>query len=357
MRTDLRYRRKRLMITLAATSMVLAGTAACGSSGTTNGGSTGSADGARIGYSATFLTDPYQVVLQQYLKNNARDLKLKLLPPTDAGNDAGKQITDISTLVNQGIKGLVTIAQNSSAIKPALDIADRNKVPVVVIDQPPSKGHVYMIVRADNAAMGAAACESMGKQLNGKGKVLEIQGDLSGLDAQERTTGFNNCMKQNFPGITVVAKPANWVQDTATTVAQTVLSTDSGVTGVYLESDSAYAPGVVHVLQNLGKWKPTGSPGHIAIASIDGTSFALHQVRTKYFDVVISQPTDLYAKYSLYYLKAGIGGKKFSPGKTDHGTEISRFGENLQDIVPATTVTSKNVDDKSLWGNVSTQAS
>lgn len=339
----------RRLLALTAVGVALLAAGGCGPSRATGAGGSGS---AKIGYSATFLTDPYQVVLQRYLKQDASSEKLDLLPPTDAGNDAGKQISDISTLLNEGVKGLVTIAQNSAAIKPALDIAGRRKVPVVVIDQPPTHGKVYMIVRADNAAMGASACASMGAQMHGKGKILEIQGDLSGLDAQERTTGFNTCMKRKFPGISVLAKPANWIQDQATTVAQTVMSTDSAVNGIYLESDSAYAPGVVHVLKDLGKWKPAGTAGHITLASVDGTSFALQQVRAGYFDAVVSQPTTLYAKYSLYYLNAALAGKTLTPGPSGHGTTISKFGDNLQDIIPATTVTKHNASDPTLWGNV-----
>lgn len=347
----------------AAAACLLAAAAAasagCGSSSSSDDGaataSSGSAKsasaGAKIGYSATFLTDPYQVVLVKNLQSQANSDDLDLLQPTDANNDPGKQITDFQTLLGQGVKGIVTIALNSKAIKPALDRAAAKKVPVVVVDQAPDAGKATMIVKGDTLLMGKQVCDAMGEQLGGKGTVLELQGDLGGVVAQERSKGFNDCIKTTYPGIKVISRPTEWKQDKATTAAQTVLSTNKAVNGVFLASDAAMLPGVVTVLKRLGRLKPAGTSGHVALDTIDGSPFAIKQVKAGVVDAVVSQPLPGYAKWAMYYMQQAIQGKTFKPGPTDHDSEIVTLGENLADVLKTTVVTKANADDTSLWGN------
>jgi len=181
--------------------------------------------------------------------------------------------------------------------------------------------------------------------------VLELQGDLGGVVAQERSKGFNDCIRQRFPGIKVISKPTQWKQDVATNAAQAVLSTNKSVTGVYLASDAAMLPGVVTVMKRLGRLQPAGSPGHLTLATIDGSPFALQQVRKGFVDAVVSQPLPGYAKWAMYYLREAFAGKTFAPGPTSHGSTIVRLGENLADVLATTVVTKANVDDPGLWGN------
>ena len=57
-----------------------------------------------------------------------------------------------------------------------------------------------MVVRADNIRMGDDACKLTGKALGGKGIVLSLMGDQATLNGRDRTSGFSNCMKKDFPG-------------------------------------------------------------------------------------------------------------------------------------------------------------
>jgi ribose transport system substrate-binding protein len=348
---------KRPLVGAAAACLLAVASTGCGSdnddAGATaasgGGASTAaasSAAGAKIGYSATFLTDPYQVVLVKNLQAQAKETDLDLLQPTDANNDPAKQITDFQTLLGQGVKGIVTIALNSKAIKPALDRAAAKKVPVVVIDQAPDAGKATMIVKGDTLLMGEQVCEQLGEELGGKGTVLELQGDLGGVVAQERSKGFNDCVKAKYPGISVISKPTEWKQDKATTAAQTILSTNKKVNGVFLASDAAMLPGVVTVLKRLGRLKPAGEAGHVALATI-----AIKQVKAGIVDAVISQPLPGYAKWGMYYMQQALEGKTFQPGPTDHDSEIVQLGENLADVLKTTVVTKDNADDPALWGN------
>ncbi|MBE7210734.1 MAG: sugar ABC transporter substrate-binding protein [Gluconacetobacter diazotrophicus] len=305
----------------------------------------------KVGYSSPFLTDPGQVVLVRFAKEAAKEYGITVLPPTNANGDAAKQITDIHNLVSGGAKALVVDATDSQAVIPAINFAADRNVPVVATDIPPAGGRMAMMVRSDNLELGAKACKAMGTALGGKGKVLSLMGDQANAAGRDRTRGFDDCLKQNYPNITLIERPTYWKPQVATTVAQTIVTATPDLAAIYLQSDSIMMSGVLSVLRSGRKLHKVGEPGHIFLATIDGTKLALKSVRDGTVDVVVNQPLDLYSKYAMYYAKAAIDGKTFKPGPTDHNSEIITVGDNLEDVLPSVVVTKDNVDDKSLWGN------
>lgn len=304
-----------------------------------------------LGYSAGFLSTPFEAIMANLAMASATKEGLKLLPVANANQDAGKQITDFHNLIAEGAKGILVVPTDSDAIAPALSYAVSKHVPVVSIDIGPAGGKVAMIVRADNLRMGNDACQAVGKQLGGKGTVLSLMGDQATINGRDRTTGFNDCMKKNFPGIKVIQQPTYWKTDKATAVAQTVVTSTPDLNAIYMQSDSVMLSGVLNVLKSAGKLKPVGAPGHIYLVSIDGTPFSLQKIREGELDLAISQPVDLYVKYGLSYLEAAVDGQTFHTGPTDHDSHVVEYKGNLMDLLPSPPVTKANVDDPKLWGN------
>jgi ribose transport system substrate-binding protein len=304
-----------------------------------------------LGYSAGFLSTPFEAIMANLTMDGARKVGLKLLPVANANQDAGKQITDFHNLIAEGAQGIIVVPTDSDAIVPALDFAAGKHVPVVPIDIGPAGGKVAMIVRADNLRMGEDACQAVGRALGGKGKVLSLMGDQATINGRDRTNGFNACMKKNFAGIKIIQEPTYWKTDKATAVAQTIVTSTPDLNAVYMQSDSVMLAGVLNVLKSAGKLKEVGQPGHIYLISIDGTPLSLQKVREGWLDVAISQPLDLYSKYGLTYLEAAVEGQTFHTGPTDHDSHIVEYKGNLMDLLPAPVVTKANATDPQLWGN------
>jgi ABC-type sugar transport system substrate-binding protein len=208
-----------------------------------------------------------------------------------------------------------------------------------------------MVVRADNIRMGADACGLVGKALDGKGVVLSLMGDQATLNGRDRTNGFADCMKKDFPNIKVIAQPTYWQAEKATAIAQTIVTSTPDLGAIYMQSDAVMLPGVLNVLKSAGKLKKVGEPGHIFTVSIDGTPFAHQKIREDLLDAAISQPMALYVKWGLFYLEGAVAGKSYAAGPTDHDSRIEIFNGNPMDLLPAPTVTKANVDDPSLWAN------
>ncbi len=309
------------------------------------------ADQPKLGYSAGFLTDPFQAVLVQETLAEAAAQGMTAMPATNANGDAAKQISDVHNLIATGAQVLVLNPTDSQAIVPALTFAEQKKVPVVSIDIAPAGGTFAMAVRADNARMGEDACKAVGEGLNGKGSVLSLMGDQATTNGRDRTTGFDSCMKASYPGIKIIEQPTNWKADRATSIAQTIVTSTPDLSAIYMQSDSVMLAGVLNVLKSAGKLKKVGEPGHIFAVSIDGTPVALDRLREGQIDTVISQPLNLYVQYAVSYAKEAAAGKTFAAGPTDHNSTVAPIGKSFQDLLPATVVTKANVDDKTLWGN------
>ncbi|PRY36756.1 sugar ABC transporter substrate-binding protein [Umezawaea tangerina] len=344
---------------LAGFGIVAALAAALSGCGTTAGsGAAGGAPVVGVDYprSDTDFWNSYIKYTPEFAKELGLDLKT-----TNSQNDVAKLTANAQTFISQGVKGVAMAPQDTAAIAPTLDQLSAKKIPVVTVDTRPDSGDVFMVVRADNRAYGEKACRFLGAKLAGKGAVVMLQGDLASINGRDRTEAFNDCMKSNYPGITVYGEATNWDGAIAAQKLQTDLTAHPDIRGVYMQSSFALA-GTLQVLKQKDLLVGPQDPKHVFVVSNDGIPEELKNIAEGHVDATVSQPADLYAKYALQYLKAAIDGKTFAPGKTDHDSTIVQVRDGLlEDQLSAPLVTSdggtydgvpslKN-DDKSLWGN------
>ncbi|KDN79574.1 ABC transporter substrate-binding protein [Streptomyces olindensis] len=287
----------------------------------------------------------------QYLKKDIKSDGVNALPLSNSQNDVTKLVANVQVFQNTGAKAVVMAPQDTGAIASTLDTLSAAKIPVVSVDTRPDKGDVYMVVRADNKAYGTKACEYLGKQLNGEGKVAELQGALDSINGRDRSEAFAACMKEKFPKIKVFELPTDWKGDVASAKLQSLLAQHPDLNGIYMQAGGVFLQPTLALLEQKKLLKPAGQKGHITIISNDGIPQEFDAIRKGQIDATVSQPADLYAKYALYYAQAAAEGKTFKPGKTDHDSTIVKIPGGLEDQLPAPLVTKDNVDDKTLWGN------
>jgi simple sugar transport system substrate-binding protein/ribose transport system substrate-binding protein len=232
-----------------------------------------------------------------------------------------------------------------------LDDLFAKEISTVSVDTVPESGNTYMVVRTDNRSYGIKACEFLGKQLHGKGKVAELQGALHSINGYDRSQGFAYCMRTEFPGIQVIELATDWKSDVAYTKLQSTLAASPDVNGIYLQAGGVFLQPTLKLLQEKGLLRPAGQSGHISIVSNDGISQEYDAIRKGEIDATVSQPADLYAKYALYYAHAAVEGRMFQPGPTDHNSTIVPLPNGLEDQLPAPLVTKDNVNDPALWAN------
>ncbi|MFD5452098.1 sugar ABC transporter substrate-binding protein [Streptomyces sp. NPDC127100] len=332
----------------AATVAVLAGfTTAC------NRDSDSAAGGGapKIGIDLPRADSDFWNSYAQYVERETSAQGVNTLPVSNSQNDVTKVVANVKVFQNTGAKAVVMAPQDTGAIASTLDQLAARKIPVISVDTRPDKGDVYMVVRADNKAYGTKACEYLGAQLGGKGKVAELQGALSSINGRDRSEAFAACMEEKFPGIDVIELATDWKGDVASAKLQSTLAAHPDLNGIYMQAGGVFLQPTLSLLKQKGLLKPAGRPGHITIISNDGIPQEFDAIRQGHIDATISQPADLYAKYAVHYAKAAAEGKTFEPGPTDHGSTVIELPNGLEDQLPAPLVTKENVDDTALWGN------
>lgn len=269
-----------------------------------------------------------------------------------ADGDPSKQANQANILVSSGIKGLLLDPVDAQAIVPVIQRAVDQGVTVVPVDGSAAGGPIPVQVATDNYGAGVIACDAIGEYIGGKGTVLNLQGALDNIAAQGRTGGFEDCMKEKYPEITVISRPFNWSSEQCAQLAQTQLTTTQ-IDGVYAAAAQCLTP-VQTVLNKMGRLHKVGEEGHVPFVVIDGTPDELDAVREGYLTVSISQPLGDIARIGVGYLVQAMNGETIAAGPTDHGTEIKEVNGTLRDLLPPIAVTLENVDDPSLWANKGT---
>jgi simple sugar transport system substrate-binding protein/ribose transport system substrate-binding protein len=337
----------RAVLTLFAAALVLS---ACSKDNPSSGNAPSGGSGS-IGVDFPRADSDFWNAYNGYVPTKAQDLGVKLAGPTNSQNDIQKLIGNVDSLVAQGAKALVIAPQDTGAIGPKLDELAGKKIPVVSVDTRPDTGQIYMVVRADNRAYGQKACEFLGKQLGGKGKVIEFQGALASINGRDRSEAFKECMTGKFPNITVFEEPTDWEGAKAQAALETRLSTDPDIKGIYMQAGGVFLDPTLQVLKQRGLIVPPTDPKHIFVVSNDGIPQEFDAIRKGEIDATVSQPADKYAQFGLYWAKQALAGVTPKEGPSDHESTIIKLPNGFEDQLPAPLVTKDNVDDKSLWGN------
>ncbi|GAA2251410.1 MULTISPECIES: sugar ABC transporter substrate-binding protein [Kitasatospora] len=344
------YRKPRATVAGAAAGAVLVAGTLTGCSGHSSGAGARDA-GAAIGVDLPRDDSDFWKSYAQYLKAGVAEQGLDSVQITESHNDDAQLKSNLQKFEKDHVKAVAIAPQSTQNTEALFFDLFSHRINAVSVDTEPEHGEVYMVVRADNVAYGTKACEFLGKQLGGKGKVAELQGALSSINGYERSRGFATCMKKQFPGIQVIELATDWKGDVASAKLQSTLAANPDLKGVYMQAGGVFLQPTLTLLQQKGLLKPAGQSGHIAIVSNDGIPQELDAIRRGDIDATVSQPADLYAKYALYYAQAAAENKSFHTGPTDHDSTIISLPNGMEDRLPAPLVTKDNVDDKTLWGN------
>lgn len=342
----------RRLLTLA-TAGLLAILTACGTGPGTgpSGGVKDAGQPLKLGLSMPALDTPFFSVLVADATAAAQAARGSVVQTTNANRDSGQQVTDFRNLITAGANAIIAGVVDTKAIKPALDYAKSQGVPVVIVDDQPTAGDVYAVVKADNVKMGNMAADKLGQLLPHGGKVLQITGDPSTSNGRDRQSGFEETIKAKYPNITIISQNGKWDGPTSGNIMNAVLSQNPDLAGVYIASDTLYFDPVSAALNGRGRLLPAGQNGHVVITGIDGGVSALKAIADGDLDATVSQPVDAYAKYGVQYLLDARSGKQIAAGPTDHNSTAVRSSAYLVDKLPAPLVTKDNVTDPSLWGN------
>ena len=204
---------------------------------------------------------------------------------SDAGGRTAQQILDVEEMVARRVDVLVTSPRDGRALTPAIAAAHAAGIPVVLLTRRVVGDAYTTFVGLDDHTIARDAARRLVARLNGKGKVLVLQGLPTATTAIARTEGFMEEIARH-PGMEVVAvKPANYLRPGAIRAVEEALAEGLEFDAIYAQSDSM-ASGARLALAHAGV-----DPKGLAIVGIDYISEAREAIRAGTQDASFSYPT------------------------------------------------------------------
>jgi ribose transport system substrate-binding protein len=232
-----------------------------------------SADPIVIGFSQASSNSAHRNTMttrnQSYAAENLKDVSLIV---TNAEGKSAKQISDVESLMVQGMKVLMISAQDGAAIAPTIKQVMAAGIPVITLERSLDTP-VTLHVGPHNKPIGVLAGNFIKEKLGGKGNVVEIKGDPAVAPAVERHDGFAEAIAGTE--IKVVAEThADWDQEKALKFMEDTLQRFPAgqIQAVYTHNDNM-AFGALRAIQAAGRDKEG-----ILIVGIDGENAAIRAV-------------------------------------------------------------------------------
>ena len=258
-----------------------------------------------------------------------------------AEGSAETQIGQIEDFITSKVNGIIILPVDSSALAGKVKEAVDAGIPVVCMDRSVDGDVATCTIESDNYKHGVESANLMlaaAQEQNMEAadlKVLELLGSQASSSGLERHEGFADRCKEL--GITIVsALPTEWDNEQAYKAVLDGFQANQDINAIFEASDIAMHSGVSSALDQLGKYVPVGTDGHIIITSVDGGPNGITAVKDGYIDAMAEQGLLVMGSEALETVLSAIDG----------GT-VADSHIQLDPIA----VTKDNADSDELWPN------
>jgi ribose transport system substrate-binding protein len=233
------------------------------------------ADKIPIGFSQGTMESSWRVNMvegnKKYAEANLPDVDLIV---TNGENNASKQVSDVESLIAQGVKVLILSPVTADALTPVVKQAMDAGIPVLTLDRKVNTP-VTVHIGADNVLIGKTAGEFVCTALEGKGNVIEIQGTAGASATVDRHDAFHAVLAEKCPDVKVVAdQVANYVREPAIKFMEDMLQRfPSGEIDLVYAHNDDMALGAVTALEAAGRLN------EVKVVGIDGENAAYDAIK------------------------------------------------------------------------------
>jgi len=220
--------------------------------------------------------NPFRIAETESIKAEAERLGIDLIT-TNAESDLNKEISDIQSMVDQGVDVLIISPLASEGLDPALDYAKTAGVPIMTIDRLLTTKEACTDyigwVGSDFVEQGRRAADAMIRETGDEGKVAILLGAPGVNVTTDRNQGFLEQLEAQGSNLEIVAQQAaNYERALGQTVTEQLITSNPEITAIYAHNDEM-ALGAVAALDAAGY-----APGDVAIITIDGTLGAVEGI-------------------------------------------------------------------------------
>ena len=168
-------------------------------------------------------------------------------------------MAQIRALVAEGVDLLIVSPNQSHTITPAIEEAFDAGVPVILFDRKIDSDKYTAFIGADNVRVGRILGDYLADILDGKGRVVEIQGLRESSPAAERHKGFAEALAA-YPGLELVASDyGDWLQEGGARVMARWMEEGLAFDAVFGQNDR----------MARGAWEALGKPDGLPLLGVD----------------------------------------------------------------------------------------
>lgn len=219
--------------------------------------------GKTIGYTQSFSTIEWTVAQREQVEEGCRKYGLKLIY-LDAQNQAAKQVRDIEDLATKKVDLIVIATWFAEAITPAVREVNKASIPIVVLSSDLVGGVEYNThITTDSLETGQEVGKAVVKALNGKGRVVQIEGKPGSVVNQLRGKGFREVVEKEKDVKIIAHVIANYERVQALKAMEDILQAHRNIDAVYCHNDDM-ALGVMQAFREAGR------KGEAKIYGVDG---------------------------------------------------------------------------------------
>jgi ribose transport system substrate-binding protein len=229
-----------------------------------------------VGFSQMEYNNMFRITETNSIKEEARKRGYQVLF-TNAQGSAAKQISDVRELISQRIDFLILAPREYEGVAPALKIAKKAKVPVILIDRDaagkPGIDYVTLIA-SDFIQEGKRAAEWLAKRTNYRANIIELAGTPGASAARDRASGFRQGIAK-YPGMKIItSQSGDFDRTIGEKVMENIIQVYNGkFNSVYAQNDEM-AIGAIQALKAAGI-----TPGKdVVLVSIDGEQDGLKAI-------------------------------------------------------------------------------
>jgi inositol transport system substrate-binding protein len=201
----------------------------------------------------------------------------------DSKEDVATQLGQVENFVTQKVDAIVIVPANTDAADPMTKAAQDAGIPLVYVNRLPANlpdGVAY--VGSESIQAGIMQAEWLAKQLNGKGNVVIMNGNLAQEAAQKRTEGEKQVFAK-YPDIKIIREDTgNWHRDEGLSLMENWLASGDQIDAVASNNDEM-AIGALQAIEAAGKL------GKILVGGVDASPDALQEMDKGRLNVTVFQ--------------------------------------------------------------------
>jgi ribose transport system substrate-binding protein len=189
-------------------------------------------------------------------KDEFAELGIDVVAETQANFDAGKQKSDIETVMAKRPDALLSLPVDPTATASAYRGAVDAGTKLVLLSNVPAgfkPGTDYVTVVTDDLfEMGHHAADALAAAIGGKGKIAYFFHDAEYYVTNQRDEAFKKTIAENYPDIEIVAEQGIADPAKAEEQANGILVKNPGLDGIYVTFSQPPAEGVLSALRSNG---------------------------------------------------------------------------------------------------------